>query len=133
MHRAGCERSIGNRLTQKRGSACNLIVTWIFDAGHVRQEREAKRARLRDEQAAAYIGAEGVPGGGAPNGGISVVSSDSQVVQVASSPYHSVKCSTSHSDSTWRMGTCCGACRWFFGLEDHDRWELCRSFLGAFS
>ncbi|KAK9833553.1 hypothetical protein WJX81_005633 [Elliptochloris bilobata] len=46
------------------------------------QEREAKRARLRDEQAAAYIGAAGPPDGGAPNGGISVVSSDSQEERV---------------------------------------------------
>lgn len=42
-----------------------------------------KRARLKEEQAAAYIGAEAVPNGGTPNGGTSVVTSDSQVPSAA--------------------------------------------------
>ncbi len=42
------------------------------------QEREAKRARLKDEAAAAYIGAEGARDAGAPANSGNVVSSDSQ-------------------------------------------------------
>jgi hypothetical protein len=42
------------------------------------QEREAKRARLKDEAAAAYIGADGARDSEAPADSGNVVSSDSQ-------------------------------------------------------